>query len=226
MKTKVLGRKWAAISLVLAASIGVGAQAANADTIEVPVTLSGDVVRFVETNNGAAIDSAGDILDASGNVVGVVYGPDNKVVHDVSGNKVVIIKHRGADILSASLYNRLIDLQNLLASEKALGHLSADKYDALWADIRDARTDLDAKVASGGLLSFDESLEIGADLDTIASRVKSEIRNPTIAEVVYRPMVITTDPSKKRIAIYQRTVQTSDGVTRTTQTTKTETTTE
>ena len=45
---------------------------------------------------------------------------------------------------------------------------------------------------------------------------------PAFAEVVYKPMVIVDDPAKKRIAIYRRTVTTSDGVTRTTKTTTTE----
>lgn len=44
------------------------------------------------------------------------------------------------------------------------------------------------------------------------------------AEVVYRPMVIVEDAAQKRISIYRRTVKTSDGVTRTTKTTTTETT--
>jgi hypothetical protein len=224
MKTQILrNSKLVAISFALAVSFGVGSQVANAETIEVPVSLTGDVVRFVETNRGAAIGATGDIFDASGHVVGVVYGPNGKVVHEVSGDKIVVIKERGDTILSASLYNRLFDLQNLLVSEKALGHISADKYDALYADLKDARAELDSKVSSGGLLAFDESIEIGSDLDTIASRLKTEITSPpAYAEVVYRPMVIVEDPAQKRIAIYRRTVTTSDGVTRTTKTTTTE----
>ena len=224
MKTHLLrNSKFVAISFALAVSFGVGSQAANADTIEVPFTLTGDVVKFVETNTGAAINATGDILAPSGEIIGVVYGPEGKVVHEVSGDKVMIIKERGDAILSASLYNRLYDLQNLLISEKALGHISADKYDALYADIKDARAELDSKVSSGGLLAFEEGVEIGSDLDTIATRLKTEITSPpAFAEVVYKPMVIVDDPAKKRIAIYRRTVTTSDGVTRTTKTTTTE----
>lgn len=224
MNTQILRNgKLVAISFALAVSFGVGSQVANADTIEVPVTLTGDVVKFVETNTGAAIDATGDILSPSGQIIGVVYGPNGKVVHEISGDKVVVIKERGDSILSASLYNRLYDLQNLLISEKALGHISKDKYDAIFADLKDARADLDAKLSSGGLLAFDESVEIGSDLDTIAARLKSEITSPpTYAAVVYKPMVIVDDPAKKRIAIYRRTVTTSDGVTRTTKTTTTE----
>jgi len=226
MKTQILrNSKLVAISFALAVSFGVGYQAANAETIEVPVTLTGDVVQFVESRPGVAITSSGDIIDVSGNVVGVVYGPNGKVVHEVTGDKIVIIKERGDTIVSASLYNRLYDLQNLLVSEKALNHISADKYDALLEDLKDARSDLDSKVSSGGFLAFDESIEIGSDLDTIATRLKSEITSPpAYAEVVYKPMVIVEDPAKKRISIYRRTVTTSDGVTRTTKTTTTEAT--
>ncbi|GEM_PF-1680436 len=226
MKTQtVRSNKFVALSLVLAVvSFGPGTQAVNADTMSIPVTLTGDVVQFVDTNVGAALDATGNILDSSGNIVGVVYGPDGKVVHKVSSDKIVIVKQRGDAILSASLYNRLYDLQNLMITEKALGHLAADKYDALIADINDARADLDGKVSTGGVLSFEACVEIGRDLDDTATRVKSELNATTSTDVVYKPMVIVSDPAKKRISIYQRTVKTSDGVSSTTKTTTTEAT--
>ncbi len=225
MKTIKLRSGLVAISFAFAASLGICAQA-NADTIAVPVSLNGDVVKFVETNTGCALDAAGNILDTSGNIVGVVYGPDGKVVHEVTGDKIVVIKERGDSIAAASLYNRLVDLQNLLIAEKALNHISGDKFDALSAELTTARSDLDAKVASGSVLSFQESLDVGASLDAIASRVRGELNNVAVAEVVFKPMVIVSNPEKKRIAIYQRTVKSSDGITKTTQTTTTETKTE
>jgi hypothetical protein len=207
----------------LAVSFGVSGQA-NADTIEVPVTLTGDVIKVVSTTTGATVDASGNVLDASGNIVGVVVGPDGKAVHEVTGDKIVVIKQRGDSILSASLYNRIYDLQNTLVQEKALGHISSDKYDALYEDIKKARADLDAKIASGSILTFDESLATAADLDSLASRVKGELTGVTATSIVFNPMVVVESPDKKRISIYQRTVKTSDGVTKTTQTTTTETT--
>ena len=144
MKTKKLRSGLVAISFALATSLGVCAQA-NADTIAVPVSLNGDVVKFVETNTGCALDAAGNILDTSGNIVGVVYGSDGKVVREVSGDKIVVIKERGDSIATASLYNRLVDLQNLLITEKALNHISGDKFDVLSAELTTTRSDLDAQ---------------------------------------------------------------------------------
>lgn len=224
MNTQVLrSRKLGAMMFALAVSFGVSGQA-NAEVIEFPVTLTGDVVKFVSTTTGATVDASGNVLDASGNIVGVVVGPDGKAVHEVSGDKIVVIKQRGDAILSASLYNRIYDLQNILMQEKTLGHISTDKSDALLQDIKNARADLDAKIASGNILTFDESLAMAADLDSLAQRVRADLNATTSTAVVYKPMLVVESPEKKRISIYQRSVKTSDGVTRTTQTTTTEST--
>lgn len=224
MYTHVLrNRKFGALMLALAVSFGVSSTA-NADTIEVPVTLTGDVIKFVSTTTGATVDAAGNVLDSSGNVVGVVIDANGQPVHQVTGDKIVVIKQKSDDIMSASLYNRIYDLQNLLAQEKALGHISSDKCDALCADISNARVDLDAKIASDNALTFDESLALAADLDRIADRVKGDLNAATSTAVVYQPMLIVGEsPEKKRISIYQRTIKSLDGVTQTTQTTTTTT---
>lgn len=224
MNTQVLrNRKLGAMMFSLAVSFGVSGQA-NAEVIEFPVTLTGDVVKFVSTTTGATVDASGNVLDASGNIVGVVVGPDGKAVHEVSGDKLVVIKQSGDAILSASLYNRIYDLQNIVMQEKTLGHISTDKSDALLQDIKNARADLDAKIASGNILTFDESLAMAADLDSLAQRVRADLNATTSTAVVYKPMLVVESPEKKRISIYQRSVKTSDGVTRTTQTTTTEST--
>lgn len=224
MNTQVLrNRKLGAMMFALAVSFGVSGQA-NAEVIEFPVTLTGDVVKFVSTTTGATVDASGNVLDASGNIVGVVVGPDGKAVHEVSGDKLVVIKQSGDAILSASLYNRIYDLQNIVMQEKTLGHISTDKSDALLQDIKNARADLDAKIASGNILTFDESLAMAADLDSLAQRVRADLNATTSTAVVYKPMLVVESPEKKRISIYQRSVKTSDGVTRTTQTTTTEST--
>jgi len=216
-------RKLGAMLVVLAVSFGVSAQSANAEIIEAPVTLTGDVIKFVSTTTGATVDATGDILDSSGNVVGVVLGPNGQVVHEVSGDKVVVVKQSGDAIVTASLYNRAIDLQSFLAAERAAGRITSDKYDALFADVENFKKDIVVKAGTDNFLTFDESLALGADLDTLATRIKTDA-NVTTTAVVFNPMVIVENPTKKRIAIYQRTIKTTDGVTRTTKTTTTETT--
>lgn len=223
MNTQVLrNRKFGAMLLALAVSFGVSSKA-NADTIEVPVTLNGDVIKFVSTTTGATVDALGNVLDSTGNVVGVVIDANGQPVHQVTGDKIVVIKQKSDSIMSASLYNRIYDLQNLLAQEKALGHISSDKCDALCADINNARVDLDAKIASDNALTFDESLAMAADLDRLAGRVKADLNAATSTAVIYQPMVIVGEsPESKRISIYRRTIKSLDGVTQTTQTTTTE----
>lgn len=223
MNTQVLrNRKFGAMMLALAVSFGVSSKA-NADTIEVPVTLTGDVIKFVSTTTGATVDASGNVLDSKGNVIGVVIDANGQPVHPVSGDKIVVIKQKSDSIMSASLYNRIYDLQNLLAQEKALGHISSDKCDALCADISNAKADLDAKIASDNALTFDESLAMAADLDRLAGRVRADLNATNSTAIVYQPMLIVGEsPESKRISIYQRTIKSLDGVTRTTQTTTTE----
>jgi len=220
-------KKFLGISLVMACAVASSLPlASQADEIvSVPFSLSSDLVRLAGDTTFVTVNAAGDIIDTTGKVVGVVSGLDSAgkiVVRKEVPSSVIVVKQDTNAVYSASLYNRMAAIDDMLNSELALNHVSKDSYDSLKAQVASLRADLSAKIASDNFLSFDEASEVGAALDSLAAKTKVAISGVDANLVVFRPMVYTEGPSR-RIAIYTRKTVSNDGGASVTTTTETET---
>lgn len=217
--------KFLTISLVMACAVaGSLSIASQADEIvSVPFSLSSDLVRLVGDTTFVTVNAAGDLIDSSGKVVGIVSGLDSAgkiVVRKEVPSSVVIVKQDTNAVYSASLYNRMAAIDEMLNSELGLNHISKDSYDSLKSEVANLRSDLSAKIASDNFLSFDEATEVGAKLDSLAAKTKVAISGVDANLVVFRPMVYTEGDSR-RIAVYTRKTVSTDGGSTVTTTTET-----
>lgn len=217
--------KFLAISLVMACAVaGSLPNASQADEIvSVPFSLSSDLVRLVGDTTFVTVNAAGDLIDSSGKVVGIVSGLDSAgrvVVRKEVPSSVIVVKQDTNTVYSASLYNRMAAIDEMLNSELALNHVSKDSYDSLKSEVANLRSDLSAKIASDNFLSFDEATEVGAKLDSLAAKTKVAISGVDANLVVFRPMVYD-EGSSRRIAIYTRKSVSTDGGSTVTTTTET-----
>ena len=218
-------KKILAFSLVMASAVaGSLPLASQADEIvSVPFTLSSDLIRLAGDTTFVTVNAAGDIIDTSGRVVGVVSGLDSAgkvVVRKEVPSSVVVVKQDTNAVYSASLYNRMAAIDEMLNSELALNHVSKESYDSLKNEVANLRSDLSAKIASDNFLSFDEATDVGARLDSLAAKTKVAISGIDTNLVVFRPMVYSDGPSR-RIAIYTRRTVSNDGGSTVTTTTET-----
>lgn len=209
------------IACAVATSFPVNCQAD--EIVSVPFTLSSDLVRLVGDTTYVTVNAAGDVIDTSGKTIAVVSGLDSSgkvIVRKELPGSVVVVKQDTNAVYSASLYNRLSALDDILNSELAANHLSKASYDSLKGEISSLRSDLSAKISSDNFLSFDEAIDVGARLDSLAAKTKVAIANVDANLVVFRPMIVSEGPSR-RIAVYTTKTVSSDGtVTRTTTETK------
>ncbi len=209
------------IACAVATSFPVSSQAD--EIISVPFTLSSDLVRLVGDTTFVTVNAAGDLIDTSGKVIGVVSPMDASgkiVVRKEIPSSVIVVKQDTNAVYSASLYNRMSALDDMLNSELSLNHVDKAAYDSLKGEISSLRSDLSAKIASDNFLSFDEAVDVGARLDSLAAKTKVAVAQVDANLVVFRPMVISEGPSR-RIAIYTRKSVTTDGGSTVTTTTET-----
>jgi hypothetical protein len=217
--------KFLGISLVMACAVaGSLPIASQADEIvSVPFSLSNDLVRLVGDTTYVTVNAAGDLIDSSGKVIGIVSGLDSAgrvVVRKEVPSSVIIVKQDTNAVYSASLYNRMAAIDDMLNSELAVNHVSKDSYDSLKTEVANLRSDLSAKIASDNFLSFDEATEVGAKLDSLAAKTKVAISGVDANLVVFRPMVYS-EGSSRRIAVYTRKSVSTDGGSTVTTTTET-----
>lgn len=219
---KILG-----IPLVIACALATSAPlCCQADEIvTVPFTLSSDLVRLVGDTTYVTVNAAGDIIDTTGKTIAVVSGLDSSgkvIVRKEVPGSVVVVKQDTNAVYSASLYNRMSALDDMLNSELAANRISKGTYDSLKSEISSLRSDLSAKIASDNFLSFDEAIDVGARLDSLAGKTKVAIADVDANLVVFRPMIVSEGPSR-RIAVYTTKSVSTDGGSTVTRTTTTET---
>ncbi len=217
--------KFLGISLVMACAVASSLPiASQADEIvSVPFSLSSDLVRLVGDTTYVTVNAAGDLIDSSGKVVGIVSGLDSTgkvVVRKEVPSSVIIVKQDTNAVYSASLYNRMAAIDEMLNSELALNHVSKDSYVSLKSEVANLRSDLSSKIASDNFLSFDEATEVGAKLDSLAAKTRVAISGVDANLVVFRPMVYS-EGSSRRIAVYTRRSISADGGSTVTTTTET-----
>lgn len=217
-------KKLLGIPLVMACAVATSFPLySHADEIvSVPFSLSSDLVRLVGDTTYVTVNAAGDIIDTTGKTVAVVSGLDSSgkvIVRNDLPASVVVVKQDTNAVYSASLYNRMSALDDMLNNELASNRINKNSYDSLKAEISSLRADLSAKIASDNFLSFDEALDVGASLDNLAAKTKVAIANADANLVVFRPMIVSEGPSR-RIAVYTTKSVSTDGgtVTRTTTT--------
>lgn len=202
------------IGVVIAGTLGIS-QGAMADQV-VTYTLSPDVVRLVSPTSTTMLTSDGQIITSEGTVVGVIDDPSVTVVREVpTTTKVVRIAQKRDELMAASLYNRIAALKDLTAKEFSLGHIPAKNLEKLDERLSDIREDLHDKIDSGDHLTYEEAIDVGEDLDSVAQSLKRANKLLVIDEYVLRPMVVAEPSGGKRLSIFTRSV-TKDGVTTTT----------
>ncbi len=193
-----------ALALILA-GLGLSSQAESVDYLS-------DVVRSVIDTNGhvlrGTVTSNGDIIDPSGNVVGraaVGVIDQNGNIIDTSGRTITriynvpgqstttIVKSAAPAVftapLSAILDNRHIEIERMISKGERNGRISSSQAGEYRSSLQRIETAEVAAKASGGMLTYDESIDIARDLDSLAATVAT-----ATALTPFAPLVVV-DPS-------------------------------
>jgi hypothetical protein len=193
-----------ALALLLA-GLGLSSQAQSVDYLS-------DVVRSVIDTNGhvlrGTVTSNGDIIDSSGHVVGRaavgvidqngnIIDPSGKTItriYNVPGQSTTTVVTQAAPTvftapLSAILDNRHIEIERMISKGEKNGRISASQAGEYRMSLQRIETAEIAAKASGGMLTYDESVDIARDLDSLAATVAT-----STALTPFTPLVIV-DPS-------------------------------
>ena len=193
-----------ALALLLA-GLGLSSQAQSVDYLS-------DVVRSVIDTNGrvlrGTVTSNGDIIDPSGHVVGrAVVGvidqngniidPSGKTVtriYNIPGQSTTTVVTSATPSvftapLSAILDNRQIEIERMINKGEKSGRISASQAGEYRNSLQRIQTAEIAAKASGGMLTYDESVDIARDLDSLSATVAT-----STTLTAFSPLVIV-DPS-------------------------------
>jgi hypothetical protein len=187
----------------LLAGLGLGAQAQTVDyltgvirsvidtnghVLQGSVTTNGDIVDANGTVIGHAaigmIDMNGNIIDASGRTVTRIYtSPSGQTTTVVSSAPVFTAP------LGAILDSRRLELQNMINRAEANGKITAGQAGEFRTSLGRIEAAEIADRASGGVLSYDEAVDVARDLDSLAASVATtSTLNP------FSPLIVV-DPS-------------------------------
>jgi hypothetical protein len=193
-----------ALALLLA-GLGLSSQAQSVDYLS-------DVVRSVIDTNGhvlrGTVTSNGDIIDPSGHVVGrAVVGvidqngniidPSGKTVtriYNIPGQSTTTVVTSATPSvftapLSAILDNRQIEIERMINKGEKSGRISASQAGEYRNSLQRIQTAEIAAKASGGMLTYDESVDIARDLDSLSATVAT-----STTFTAFSPLVVV-DPS-------------------------------
>jgi hypothetical protein len=221
-----------ALALLLA-GLGLSSQAQSVDYLS-------DVVRSVIDTNGhvlrGTVTSNGDIIDPSGHVVGRaavgvidqngnIIDPSGKTItriYNVPGQSTTTVVTQAAPTvfsapLSAILDNRHIEIERMIYKGEKSGRISASQAGEYRLSLQRIETAENAAKASGGMLTYDESVDIARDLDSLAASVAT-----STTLTAFAPLVVVDPSGAVRFSVrpngYVMTSYAAPGSTTTTQT--------
>jgi len=191
---------------VLVAGFGLKAQAQQAyylsDMVRSVIDTNGHVLRGTVTASGDIIDSSGHvighavagIIDSAGNIVDP-SGRTVTTIYSVPGGSqtTTVVTTPSPTIftapLSAILDNRQLEIGAMIAAARSQDKLTeplAFEFRHSLATIKGAEI---AAQASGGILSYDEAVDVARDLDSLSAKVATAAAlNP------FAPLMVV-DPS-------------------------------
>lgn len=183
----------------------------------------------------------GDIIDPSGRVIGRaaigVLNP-NGVIVDTRGNTVTRIYEPGSssttvvtssappaiftETLGSILDNRRLELDRMIRAGYQSGALSKFQESDFRTSLDRIQTAENNSRASGGVLTYDEALDVARDLDSLTANVSSSSRLSPMS-----PLIVVDASGATRFSVapsgYFSTTYTTAAVPNTTQTTVTNT---
>ena len=190
---------------VLLAGIGLSSQAQSvdylSDVVRSVIDTNGRVLRGTVTTNGDIIDSSGHVvghavvgvIDQNGNIINPA-GQTVTRIYNVPGQSTTTVVSSAAPTvftapLSAILDNRHLEIERMIRQGERSGRISASQAGEYRLSLGRIETAEVAAKASGGMLTYDESVDIARDLDSLAASVAT-----TTTLAPFAPLVVV-DPS-------------------------------
>ncbi|HEY9759244.1 MAG TPA: DUF3659 domain-containing protein [Oculatellaceae cyanobacterium] len=188
----------------LLAGLGLSAQAQTVDyltgVVRNVIDMNGHVLQGTVTTNGDIVDSNGNIIgraavgliDINGNIIDTSGKTITRIYTTPAGQTTTVVATTPAvftEPLGAVLDNRRLELEHMINKGEVTGKLTAAQAGEFRASLGRIEAAEIADRASGGVLSYDEAVDVARDLDSLAASVSTaSTLNP------FAPLIVV-DPS-------------------------------
>ncbi|MDR3612060.1 MAG: hypothetical protein P4L53_00740 [Candidatus Obscuribacterales bacterium] len=196
----------------------------NGRIVQGTVAANGDIIapngRVIGRAAIGVLNPNGVIVDTRGNTVTRIYDPG------ISSTTVVTSSAPPAiftDTLGAILDNRRLELERMIKASYQSGAISKFQEGDYRTSLDRIQTAENNSRASGGVLTYDEALDVARDLDSLAANVSASSRLSPMS-----PLIVVDASGATRFAVapsgyFSTTYTTAATVPKTTQTTVTNT---
>lgn len=183
----------------------------NGQVVQGTVTTSGDIVdsfgRVIGHAVVGTIDSNGNIIDPSGKTVTRIYKTVNS-----GGTQTTVVTSVAPTVftapLSAILDNRRLEIDKMIYQGLERGTIKASQAGEYRRALGRIETAEIAAKASGGMLTYDEAVDVARDLDALAATVAT---STTLTPFV--PLIVVDPSGSVRFSVTPSGYYTTTGLT-------------